>query len=76
MHPEILRLMAAQRGQEMRTRAHQAGLVRMIRSARRGHHLPDKIDEFELPPIPDYVDGSFHAEGTGAGHAPVGQRAA
>jgi hypothetical protein len=76
MHPEMLRLMAAQRGQEMRTQAHQARLVRMIRSARRGHHLPDKIGEFELPPIPDYVDGSFHADGTGAGHAPVAQRAA
>lgn len=76
MHPEILRLMAAQRGQEMRTRAHQARLARMIRSARRGHHLPDEADEFVLPPVPDYVDGSFHAEGTGAGHAPVAQRAA
>ena len=76
MHPEILRLMAAQRGQEMRTRAHQARLARMIRSARRGHHLPDEADEFVLPPVPDYVDGSFHAEGTRAGHAPVAQRAA
>jgi hypothetical protein len=46
----------------------------MIRSARRGHHLPDEADEFVLPPIPDYVDGTFHAEGTG--HAPVAQRAA
>jgi hypothetical protein len=76
MHPEILRLMSDQRGHEMRTQAHQARLVRMIRSARRGHHLPDEIDEFVLPPIPDYVDGSFHTEGTGAGHAPVAQRAA
>jgi hypothetical protein len=76
MHPEILRLMTAQRGQDMRSRAHQARLVRMIRSARRGQHLPDEADEFVLPPIPDYVDGSFHAEGTGAGHAPVAQRAA
>jgi hypothetical protein len=76
MHPEILRLMSDQRGHEMRTRAHQARLVRMIRSARRGHHRPDEADEFVLPPIPDYVDGSFHAEGTGAGHAPVAQRAA
>jgi hypothetical protein len=74
MHPEILRLMSDQRGHEMRTRAHQARLVRMIRSARRGHHLPDEADEFVLPPIPDYVDGTFHAEGTG--HAPVAQRAA
>ncbi len=74
MHPEILRLMTAQRGQEMRTRAHQARLVRMIRSARRGHHGPDETDEFVLPPIPDFVDGTFHTEGTGS--APVAQRAA
>jgi len=85
MHPEILRLMAAQRGQEMRTRAHQARLARMIRSARRGHHLPDEADEFVLPRIPDYVDGSFHTESavpvdgpvaSGTGHAPAAQRAA
>ena len=74
MHPEILRLMAAQRGHEMRTRAHQARLVKMTRSARRGHHRPDEADEFVLPSIPDYVDGSFHTDGTG--HAPVTQRAA
>jgi len=61
MHPEILRLMTAQRGHEMRTRAHQARLVKMIRSARRGHR-PDEADEFVLPAIPDYVDGSFHTE--------------
>ena len=74
MHPEILRLMNAQRGHEMRTRAHQARLVKMIRSARRGHHRPDEADEFILPPIPDYVDGTFHTDGTG--QAPVAQRAA
>ena len=74
MHPEILRLMTAQRGQEMRTRAHQARLIKMIRSARRGHHRPYEADEFVLPPIPDYVDGTFHTDGTG--QAPVAQRAA
>jgi hypothetical protein len=74
MHPEILRLMTAQRGHEMRTRAHQARLVKMIRSARRGHHRPDEADEFVLPAIPDYVDGTFHTDGTG--QAPVAQRAA
>jgi hypothetical protein len=74
MHPEILRLMTAQRGHEMRTRAHQARLVKMIKSARRGHHRPDEADEFVLPPIPDYVDGTFHTDGTG--QAPVAQRAA
>ena len=74
MHPEILRLMTAQRGHEMRTRAHQARLVKMIKSARRGHHRPDEADEFVLPPIPDFVDGTFHTDGTG--QAPVAQRAA
>jgi hypothetical protein len=74
MHPEILRLMTAQRGHEMRTRAHQARLVKMIRSARRGHHRWDEAAEFVLPPIPDYVDGTFHTDGTG--QAPVAQRAA
>lgn len=74
MHPEILRLMTAQRGHEMRTRAHQARLVKMIKSARRGHHRPNEADELVLPPIPDYVDGTFHTDGTG--QAPVAQRAA
>lgn len=86
MHPEILRLINDQRGHELRTRAHQARLVRMIKSARRGHGLADEAGEFVLPPIPDYVDGSFRTEGAGAlsvdgqasgtGHAAAAQRAA
>ena len=63
MHPEILRLMTDQRGHELRTRAQRARLVRMIKSARRGHGAED---DFVLPPIPDYVDGSFLTEGAGA----------
>lgn len=77
MHPEILRLMNDQRGHELRTRAHQARLARMIKSVRRGHGVED---DFVLPPIPDYIDGSFRTEGTGAlsadGHAPAAQHAA
>ena len=81
MHPEILRQLTEQRGREMRTRAHQARLVRMIKSARRGRDLADVADEFVLPPIPDYVDGSFRSEGAvavdgQAGHAPAAQHAA
>lgn len=85
MHPEILRLINDQRGHELRTRAHQARLARMIKSARRGHGV-DEADEFVLPPIPDYVDGSFVTEGAGAlpvdgqasgtGHAAAAQHAA
>jgi hypothetical protein len=77
MHPEILRLMSDQRGHELRSRAHQARLARIVKSARRGRGL---ADEFVIPPIPDYVDGSFRTEGAGAlsvdGPAAVAQHAA
>jgi hypothetical protein len=85
MHPEILRLMNEQRGREMRARAHQARLVKMIRSARRGHDLADETDNFVLPPVPDYVDGTFRTEGVlpvdgqaagRTGHAPAAKHAA
>jgi len=66
MHPEILRLINDQRGHELRTRAHQARLARMTKSVRRGRGLADEADGFVLPPIPDYVDGSFRTEGAGA----------
>jgi len=87
MHPEILRLITAQRGREMRAQASRARLARMARSARRGRNLPAEADEFVLPPIPDYVDGSFRTESAaagsvdgpaagGTGPAPAAQRAA
>ena len=85
MHPEILRLMTEQRGREMRARAHQARLVKMVRSARRGRDLVDETDNFVLPPVPDYVDGTFRTEdvlpvdGQAAGrtgHASVAKHAA
>ena len=63
MHPEILREMTAQRGQEMRARAEQAALARRLsrlrRAGRRGTSKPPEADEFVVPAIPDYVDGSF-----------------
>ena len=60
MHPEILSQLAVQRGQEMRARARQASLARMaIRGRRHGHRRPD---DFAIPAIPDYVDGSFLTE--------------
>ena len=80
MHPEILRQLNAQRGREMRDRAHRARLVRMaIRSRRHGRDLPD--DDFVVPAIPDYVDGSFRTDravgqvASEAGQAPAGHAA-
>ena len=61
MHPEILRAMNAQRSQEMQERAHQSRLARMaIRGRRRRRNLPD--DDFVVPAVPDYVDGSFRTD--------------
>ena len=65
MHPEILRELASQRGREMRDRAHQASLARMAskvrRARRRGLTVLDDGDQLALPPVPDYIDGSFRA---------------
>ena len=61
MHPEIMRAMNDQRGRELRERAHRGRLARMaIRSRRHGRDLPD--DDFVVPAIPDYVDGSFRTD--------------
>ena len=61
MHPEILRAMTAQRGQETRESAHRSRLARMaIRGRRHGRNLPD--DDFAVPAVPDYVDGSFRPD--------------
>jgi hypothetical protein len=81
MHPEILRAMNIQRGRELRDRAHRARLVRMvIRSRRHGHDLPD--DDFVIPAIPDYADGTFRTDqavsqvASEAGQVPAARNAA
>jgi hypothetical protein len=80
MHPEILRQINDQRGRELRERAHRSRLVRtVIRSRRHGRDLPD--DDFVVPAIPDYVDGSFSTDravgqvASEAGQAPAGHAA-
>jgi hypothetical protein len=82
MHPEILRAINTQRGRELRDRAHRARLARFaIRSRRQhGHDLPD--DDFAVPAIPDYVDGSFRTDravsqvNNEAGQVPAARNAA
>ena len=73
MHPEILRQLADQRRREMRARARQVTLARLAtRIGRRGHRLPDEADEFVIPAIPDYVDGSFRTGPASTGPATTG----
>ena len=78
MHPEILRELNAQRTRELQDRAHQASLARTVsralRALRRGSH---RADEFVVPAIPDYVDGSFRTAGNEtASQVPTAHRAA
>jgi hypothetical protein len=84
MHPEILRELTAQRSRELREQAHRASLARTarrtLRDWRRGHHAA-QADEFVVPAIPDYMDGSFRAAGDEAAsnvqdNVPAAHRAA
>jgi hypothetical protein len=58
MHPEILRVLTTQHGRDLREQAQRAMAGRTLRGLRRRTH-PD--DQFVVPDIPDYVDGSFRA---------------
>ncbi|HEY6314524.1 MAG TPA: hypothetical protein VIY52_27520 [Streptosporangiaceae bacterium] len=89
MHPEILRELSAQRGREMQARAQQAALARAASRVRRalrrgtdpsgGSH---GAEEFVLPAIPDYADGSFRTApadekvASEAGQVPASRNAA
>jgi hypothetical protein len=78
MHPEILREMQAQRSRDLQGLAHEAVLARTVsramRALRRGSH---QADEFVVPAIPDYVDGSFRTAGDeAASQVPAARRAA
>jgi hypothetical protein len=78
MHPEILRELTAQHGRDMRERAHWAQLARTARRTKRAMRRgTDSGDGFVVPPIPDYVDGSFRTAGDEtASQVPAGRRAA
>jgi hypothetical protein len=77
MHPEFLRELTSQRQREMRARAQQSALARMVRAVRRGSKA-SASDELVIPAIPDYVDGSFRTTPADqvAGEVTAAQRAA
>ncbi len=63
MHPEIMRELTAQRGRDLRVRAHRAQLARTLsRELRARRHRGGQLAEAAepaVPAVPDYVDGSF-----------------
>jgi hypothetical protein len=80
MHPEILRELSAQHVRDLREQAHGASLGRTARRTRRDGRRGRRTggaDEFAVPAIPDYVDGSFRtAEDEAASHVPAAHRSA
>ncbi len=60
MHPDLMLEVAMQRAAERRERARNATLARAVRKAAREQRRRDaEPDPVVLPPIPDYVDGTF-----------------
>ncbi|HEX6527757.1 MAG TPA: hypothetical protein VF070_48225 [Streptosporangiaceae bacterium] len=59
MNPEILRMIAKQQVQDAQARADRRRMARTLRFGRR--HAAE-IGDFAVPPIPDYVDGSFRTD--------------
>jgi hypothetical protein len=74
MHPEIMRELVAQRSRDLQERAQRAMIARTVRAIRRGSH---RDDEFVVPEVPDFVDGTFRTAGDEAiGRVPAARRAA
>jgi len=69
MYPEIMREVARQRQQEWVQAARKASLAKAARKAIRAQRTRTEApDTFVVPPIPDYVDGTFHGA---EGHVPA-----
>jgi hypothetical protein len=67
MHPDMLRELADQRTSERRSRAEEARQASSLRRALRARrHHDDAAGAFVVPPIPDYVDGTFREDGHAA----------
>jgi hypothetical protein len=58
MNPEIMRMLMNERDREARVRAERGRNVRALLKAKRARRRDDNV---LIPPIPDYVDGSFRA---------------
>ena len=75
MHPDVMGEMIRQRSAERQAEARQTNLVRTLRRALRQRSRTEGQDTFVAPPIPDYVDGTFHTTENAGSHAPAGRGA-
>jgi len=75
MHPDVMGEMIRQRSEERQAEARQTNLVRTLRRALRQRSRTEGQDTFVVPPIPDYVDGTFRTTENAGSHAPAGRGA-
>jgi hypothetical protein len=77
MHPEILRQLIEQRTRETQARASERHLSRMFQHSSKARRHGGSVTDYDLPAIPDYVDGSFIVHGTASdGAVPAARHAA
>jgi hypothetical protein len=75
MHPDVMGEVIRQRSAERQAEARRTNLVRAVRKMRRQRSRTEGQDTFAVPPIPDYVDGTFRTTENAGSHAPAGRGA-
>ena len=75
MHPELMGEMIRQRNAERQAEARKASLARGLRKTLRQRSRTEGQDTFVVPPIPDYVDGTFRTTEDAGSHALAGREA-
>ena len=75
MHPDVMGEVMRQRNAERQVEARQANLARALRKRLRQRSRTEGQDTFVVPPIPDYVDGTFRTDENAGNHAPAGRGA-
>ena len=75
MHPDIMGEVIRQRNMERQEQARKTSLARALRKTLRQRARTEAADTFAIPPIPDYVDGTFRTTENAGSHAPAGRGA-
>ena len=63
MHPDMIRVIAAQQVEDWQAAARAGSTARLARRARRARKHRRSADPLAGVRVPDYVDGTFHGEG-------------
>jgi len=75
MHPYVMGEVIRQRSAERQAEARKINLARAVRKTLRQRSRTEGQDTFVVPPIPDYVDGTFRTTEDAGSHAAAGRGA-